>query len=115
MSRLKHPAAAAVDPLLKVDFHPRSHAIWARANTHSRDFARMKARARQFPPDRLAGLRPRPENILLVVEVADTSLRYDRDVKLPRHVGSGITEAWLIDLEVAGLPGVTLRADEILG
>jgi Uma2 family endonuclease len=77
------------------------------------------------------------------VELADTSLRYDRDLKLPRYAASGIPEAWLIDvegerievhrdpgaegyarvrtvtrgaeIEVAGLPGVTLTADEILG
>jgi len=60
------------------------------------------------PQPDLALLRPRedfyrgghPEaaNIFLVVEVADTSLRYDRDVKMPLYARHGIVEAWLVDV-----------------
>jgi Uma2 family endonuclease len=32
------------------------------------------------------------------VEVADTSLGFDRDVKLPHYAEAGIAEAWLVDL-----------------
>lgn len=39
-----------------------------------------------------------PEEALLVVEVADTSLAYDRNTKLPRYAAAGIPEAWLVDL-----------------
>jgi Uma2 family endonuclease len=35
---------------------------------------------------------------LLVVEVADTSLAYDRDVKVPLYAAHGIPEVWLVDL-----------------
>jgi len=42
---------------------------------------------------------PGPEDILLVVEVADASLGPDREVKLPRYARAGIPEAWLVDLE----------------
>lgn len=41
---------------------------------------------------------PKPEDVLLLIEVADTSLRYDRDVKLPLYARSGIGEAWIVDL-----------------
>lgn len=43
---------------------------------------------------------PVPEEVLLVVEVADTSLAYDRDRKLPLYAEAGIpeAEAWLVDL-----------------
>lgn len=41
---------------------------------------------------------PRPEDIFLVVEVADTSAAYDRRLKIPLYGRSGIPEAWLIDL-----------------
>jgi Uma2 family endonuclease len=41
---------------------------------------------------------PRPEDTLLVIEVADTSLEFDRDVKVPLYAGAGIPEAWLVDL-----------------
>jgi Uma2 family endonuclease len=41
---------------------------------------------------------PRPEDILLIVEVADTTIEYDRKVKVPLYAEHGIPEAWLIDL-----------------
>ena len=42
---------------------------------------------------------PRAQDILLVIEVADTTAAYDRDVKLPLYARVGIPEAWLVDLE----------------
>jgi Uma2 family endonuclease len=41
---------------------------------------------------------PASEDILLVVEVSDHSLAYDRDVKIPLYAEAGLPEAWLIDL-----------------
>jgi Uma2 family endonuclease len=41
---------------------------------------------------------PVPEEVLLVVEIADTSLPYDRNTKLPLYAVAGIPEAWLVDL-----------------
>jgi Uma2 family endonuclease len=41
---------------------------------------------------------PRPEDVLVVIEVADTSLDYDRNVKLPLYARAGIPEAWLMVL-----------------
>jgi Uma2 family endonuclease len=40
---------------------------------------------------------PRPEDILLVVEVADTSLEADRAVKIPAYAKASVPEAWLVD------------------
>jgi Uma2 family endonuclease len=42
---------------------------------------------------------PAAPDALLVIEVADTSLAYDRDTKLPRYARAGIPEAWIVDLE----------------
>ena len=42
---------------------------------------------------------PVPEDVLLVVEVAETSLEYDREEKIPRYAQRGIPEVWLIDVE----------------
>jgi Uma2 family endonuclease len=39
-----------------------------------------------------------PEDILLLVEVADTSYRYDRGVKLPLYARAGVPEVWIVDL-----------------
>src|SRR5262249_9233478 len=41
---------------------------------------------------------PTARDILLVIEVADNSLAYDRDVKVPLYSRCGIPEAWLVDL-----------------
>jgi Uma2 family endonuclease len=42
---------------------------------------------------------PLPENVLLVVEVAETSIEYDRKEKIPRYAQMRIPEVWLIDVE----------------
>ncbi len=39
-----------------------------------------------------------PEDILLVVEVADSSVEYDRQVKAPLYARGGIPELWIVDL-----------------
>lgn len=49
-------------------------------------------------PDYYASAHPGPEDVLLVVEVADTSLEYDREVKVPLYARAGISETWLVDL-----------------
>jgi Uma2 family endonuclease len=41
---------------------------------------------------------PRPFDILLLVEVADTSLDRDRHLKLPRYASAGIPETWILDI-----------------
>ena len=93
--------------------------------------------------DFYAAEHPTPRDVLLIVEVADTSLRYDRHTKLPSYARAGIPEAWLVDLtadrverhreprgdayadqQILGrdatltpllLPDVTIRVGEILG
>lgn len=46
-----------------------------------------------------AAALPSAQDIFLVIEVADTSLDYDRDVKLPRYAESGIGEVWIVDAQ----------------
>ena len=36
--------------------------------------------------------------MLLLIEVSDTTLAYDRGVKLPLYAKAGITEVWIVDL-----------------
>jgi Uma2 family endonuclease len=102
------------------------------------DIALLKPRA-----DFYRRSHPTPADVLLVVEVADTSVDYDRHVKLPLYAGAGIPETWLVILpkdtvEVHSQPqngkyqkvqrlkrgktltsptisGLTLSIDEILG
>src|SRR5438128_7324468 len=42
---------------------------------------------------------PGVDDVLLVVEVADTTYRYDRRVKLPLYAERGIREVWIVNLE----------------
>jgi len=50
---------------------------------------------------------PTAEDVLLVVEVSDTTLRYDRQIKVPLYAARGVTELWLID--VAGKQVLVMR------
>ncbi|MGH9305152.1 MAG: Uma2 family endonuclease [Acidimicrobiales bacterium] len=41
---------------------------------------------------------PRPADVLLLIEVADTSLATDRAVKLPLYADARVPEVWLVNL-----------------
>jgi Uma2 family endonuclease len=43
---------------------------------------------------------PQPEDILLLIEVADSSVDYDRKIKIPLYAEHGVPEVWLIDLNL---------------
>lgn len=44
------------------------------------------------------GALPGPGDVLLLVEVSDTTLSYDRNTKLPLYARAGIEESWIVDL-----------------
>ena len=48
--------------------------------------------------DFYSGRARRPQDVILIIEVADSSLEYDRDVKAPVYAAAGIPEYWLADL-----------------
>ena len=52
----------------------------------------------QQRPDFYSQSHPRPSDVLLVVEVADTTGDYDRRVKVPRYARAGVPEVWVVDL-----------------
>jgi len=41
---------------------------------------------------------PGPEDVLLLVEAAETSSEYNREVKVPLYARFRIGEVWLVDL-----------------
>ena len=51
------------------------------------------------PPLERYSAHPRPKDVLLLIEVADTTLAHDRDRKSLLYARSGITETWIVDLE----------------
>lgn len=44
---------------------------------------------------------PRAKDVFFLVEVSDSTLAYDRNVKMPLYAEAGIPEAWLVDLKSA--------------
>jgi Uma2 family endonuclease len=93
--------------------------------------------------DYYANAHPSPADVLLVVEVSDTTLEYDRDVKARLYARAGLPETWVVDLNgdrvivfrdvdngeytrmesvrrgadmtPSAFPDVTLHVDDILG
>jgi Uma2 family endonuclease len=57
------------------------------------DIALLKHR-----PDFYSLAHPTPDDVLLIVEGADTSVAYDRMKKIPLYARAGIPEVWLVDL-----------------
>jgi Uma2 family endonuclease len=49
--------------------------------------------------DKYAGKIPDASDALLVIEVADTTLQFDRMIKKPRYAAAGVPELWIVDLE----------------
>ncbi|NUO00305.1 MAG: Uma2 family endonuclease [Saprospiraceae bacterium] len=58
------------------------------------DIAILKYRA-----DFYGGKTPRATDSLLIIEIADSTLAYDRDIKSVLYAESGVPEFWLIDLK----------------
>ncbi|MBD2187633.1 Uma2 family endonuclease [Pseudanabaena mucicola] len=48
---------------------------------------------------------PTPADILLIIEVADSTISYDREVKMPLYAAAGIPEMWLFDLNSKMIEG----------
>jgi Uma2 family endonuclease len=70
-------------------------------------------------PDFYTTRRPLPRDVLLVVEVMDSSVGKDRRVKMPLYARAGIVEVWLVDLntdrvEVYRRPGAAGYAESMV-
>ncbi len=57
------------------------------------DFALLRYR-----PDAYKEALPTAADVLLLIEIADSSICYDRDVKTPLYARHGIPEYWIIDI-----------------
>lgn len=60
------------------------------------DLALLKPRK-----DFYSNAHPTPEDVLVVIEIAESSANYDRNVKLPLYARAGIPEVWLMVLQKA--------------
>lgn len=55
----------------------------------------------RLPRQKYARGHPRPQDVYLIVEVADTSAVHDRTVKARLYARAGIPELWVVDLPEA--------------
>ena len=51
-----------------------------------------------YRDDYYSQAHPTADDILLLIEVADTTLKYDREEKIPRYAGAGVPEAWIVNV-----------------
>ena len=52
----------------------------------------------RFREDFYASGKAKPEDVLLVIEVSDSTVHFDRQTKMPLYARAGIEEAWLVNL-----------------
>ena len=52
-----------------------------------------------FRDDYYLHQHPQAQDTLLLIEVASSSLEFDREIKVPLYAQAGIPELWIVDLE----------------
>ena len=74
----------------------------------------------KYQPNLYADRIPGAQDALLVIEVSDSTLLFDRTVKLPRYAAAGVREVWVVDLKAQRvlvhrdpLDGVYGRVEEV--
>lgn len=53
----------------------------------------------KYRKDEYRAKRPSPDDVLLIVEVSQSSLRHDQKVKLPLYARHNIPEVWILDVQ----------------
>ncbi len=53
----------------------------------------------KLQPHRYRDAHPTPADVLLLIEVSDTTLKFDRGPKLAMYAKHGIPEVWVVDIE----------------
>jgi len=102
MSPVGRQHAACVKRLIKLF----SQQVSERAVVAAQDPVELSDRSEPQPdfillqprPDFYEARHPLPQDILLLVEVADTTIESDREIKIPLYASSGIVEVWLVDI-----------------
>lgn len=61
--------------------------------------------------DFYAQAKPVPDDVLLIVEVSDSTINYDRKVKTPLYARAGVPEMWLVNLPEELIEVYTRPAD----
>lgn len=77
-----------------ITVRPQNPVYLSETNEPEPDIALLRPRALPY-----RAAHPQPQDVLLLIEVADTSLHYDRNVKIPLYTRHSILECWLIDIK----------------
>lgn len=74
--------------------------VWSQSPVVMNDFSEPQPDIAvvRFRPDRYRKAHPRPGDILVVIEVAETTIHLDRQVKMPLYARAGIPEALVFNL-----------------
>ncbi len=80
--------------------------IGDRADVQSQDPITLSNNSEPEPDIVIARLRsddyinshPSPADIILVIEVADSTIKFDREIKAPLYAAAGISEYWIVNL-----------------
>jgi Uma2 family endonuclease len=103
MAPIGSPHASVVNTLTNLLIHSvgtraivsvQNPVIVGRLSVPQPDLLVLKSRANRY-----FSAHPTADDVLLIVEVSDTSLRFDLQEKIPMYGRAGIAEAWLVDLE----------------
>ena len=92
--------------LLNLIGDSRSERLRQRADVQSQDPITLPNNTEPEPDLVIARLRednyvdshPTPTDIILVIEVADSTLSFDRNTKAPLYAAAGISEYWIVNL-----------------
>jgi Uma2 family endonuclease len=102
MSPIGEPHAASVDVMAEMLREALGRSVIIRVqnpivlNDHSEpqpDISVLKRR-----DDFYRHAHPRTEDVLLVIEVSDSTLEYDRQIKVPLYARAGIPEVWIVNI-----------------
>lgn len=92
VNRLNQVLVVTVGPAGEVSV--QNPAIMEERSEPQPDVVVIKPRGRHY-----LGKLPESGDVLLAVEVADTSLERDRQVKIPLYAAAGVAESWILNIE----------------
>ena len=117
MPMIKSPHAAAVDRATRtlVLATGRRAIVRVQGPVHLNQFSEPQPDLVLLRPrdDFYVSAHPKPQDILLAIEIADSSLDYDRERKAPLYARADIVEYWLVDLNGQSVTCYTKPSDGV--
>src|SRR5947209_17059868 len=102
MSPIGSPHAACVDALALLfnEIAQRRFIVRVQSPVRLNDFSEPQPDLAllRWREDFYRSAHPTPADVLLVVEVADTTVETDRKVKVPLYARAAVPEAWLVNI-----------------